>query len=178
MSNTSKLVFNGLMFFSWIIFIGLCIEAGALIINFVFSIYKPEFVSNLYEKLDLSELYERSKWAFYAVYSLVLSIAILKANLFYVVTRMITYLDLTKPFNNSVAKQILQISQYTLGIGLISFVTKQTVKNLAHRGFQINGLERFWADSQAFILMAGVIYIIAIIFAKGVELQNENELTV
>jgi len=39
-------------------------------------------------------------------------------------------------------------------------------------------LNPFWADSQAFILMAAVIYIIAIIFSKGVENQEELEETV
>ena len=44
--------------------------------------------------------------------------------------------------------------------------------------FAIDNLNQFWADSQAFILMAAVIYIIATIFKKGVEIQNENDLTV
>jgi hypothetical protein len=39
-------------------------------------------------------------------------------------------------------------------------------------------LNQFWEDSQAFILMAAVVYIIATIFKKGVEIQNENDLTV
>ena len=47
-----------------------------------------------------------------------------------------------------------------------------------HRGFDIDSLNQFWADSQAFILMGAVIYIIAIIFKKGVTIQNENDLTV
>jgi hypothetical protein len=39
-------------------------------------------------------------------------------------------------------------------------------------------LNQFWADSQAFIIMAAVVYVIATIFSKGVALQNENDLTV
>jgi uncharacterized membrane protein YedE/YeeE len=47
-----------------------------------------------------------------------------------------------------------------------------------HHGFVTDSLNKFWADSQAFILMGAVIYIIAIIFKKGVAIQNENDLTV
>jgi hypothetical protein len=47
-----------------------------------------------------------------------------------------------------------------------------------HRGFVPDNLNQFWADSQAFILMGAVIYIIATIFKKGVDIQNENDLTV
>jgi hypothetical protein len=63
-------------------------------------------------------------------------------------------------------------------IGILSYIARQTAKNLQHHGYVINNLDQFWADSQAFILMAAVIYVIATIFSKGVEMQNENDLTV
>lgn len=178
MSKTNNIVFKGLKIIAWIIFIGLCVEAGGLVMNFAYSLYKPEFVSNLYQKLDLSEMYQRSKWAFFSMYSFILVISILKAVLFYVVINLVSKIDLSKPFNNFTSKQISQISYYTLSIGLLSHLAQKTAKNLQHRGFITNNLNEFWADSQAFILMAAVIYIIATIFKKGIELQNENELTI
>lgn len=178
MSQTNNIVFKGLKIVAWIIFIGLCIEAGGLIVNFFISLYNPEFVQNLYQKLDLSEMYERSQLAFYAMYSFILIIAILKALLFYVVVKLVTTINLSKPFNSFVAKQLLQISYYTLSIGLLSYIARQTAKNLQLDGYNINILNQFWADSQAFILMAAIIYIIAIIFSKGVEYQDELEETV
>ncbi|MFN0033683.1 MAG: DUF2975 domain-containing protein [Saprospiraceae bacterium] len=178
MSKTNNFVFKGLIIVAWIIFVGLSIEAGGLIVNFFFSLYNPEFVQNLYQKLDLSEMYERSKGAFFSMYSFILVISILKAVLFYVVIILMSKIDLSKPFNSFVSRQISQISYYTLSIGLLSYVARQTAKNLLHRGFEIDALNQFWADSQAFILMAAVIYVIATIFSKGVEIQNENDLTV
>lgn len=178
MSKTNNIVFKGLHIVAWVIFVGLCIEAGGLIVNFIFSLYKPEFVQNLYQKLDLSEMYERSKWAFFSMYSFILVIAILKAVLFYVVIRLVSKIDLSKPFNSFVSRQITQISYYTLSIGLLSYIARQSAKNLVHRGFVTDNLNPFWADSQAFILMAAVIYVIATIFKKGIDIQNENDLTV
>ena len=178
MSKTNNFVFKGLKIVAWIIFVGLCIEAGGLIVNFIFSLYNPEFVQNLYQKLDLSEMYERSKWAFFGMYSFILIISILKAVLFYVVIMLVTKIDLSKPFNLVVSRQISLISYYTLSIGLLSHIARETAKNLQHHGYVIDSLNQFWADSQAFILMAAVIYVIATIFAKGVEIQNENDLTV
>lgn len=178
MSKVNNIVFQGLHIVAWIIFVGLSIEAGGLIVNFFFSLYKPEFVQNLYQKLDLSEMYERSKWAFFSMYSFVLVIAILKAVLFYAVIRLVSKIDLAKPFNSFVSRQISQISYYTLSIGLLSYIAKQSAQNLAHHGFNTESLNPFWADSQAFILMAAVIYIIATIFKKGIEIQSENELTI
>lgn len=178
MSKTNNFVFIILRIIAWIIFVGLCIEAGGLIVNFVFSLYNPEFVQNLYQKLDLSEMYERSKWAFFGMYSFILAISILKAFLFYVVIMLVSKINLSKPFNSFVSRQISKISYYTLSIGVLSLMARETAKNLQHRGYMIDTLNQFWADGQAFILMAAVIYVIATIFSKGVEIQNENDLTV
>lgn len=178
MSKTDNFVFIALSVVAWIIFVGLSIEAGGLLVNFIFSLYKPEFVQNLYQKLNLSDMYERSKWAFFGMYSFILVIAILKAVLFYVVITLLSKLDLAKPFNSFVSKQITQISYYTLSIGLLSYIAQQTAKNLMHHGFVTDNLNQFWTDSEAFILMAAIVYVIATIFKKGLEIQMENDLTV
>lgn len=178
MSKTNKFIFQSLHIIAWVIFVGLCIEAGGLIVNFIFSIYKPEFVGRLYQKLDISEMYNVNRWAFFGVYSFILCISLLKAYLFYILIMLLSKLDLSKPFNSFVSEQITKISYYTFSIGILSYIARQTVKNLQHDGFAIDKLNEFWADSQAFILMAAVVYVIATIFKKGVELQNENDLTV
>ncbi|MBK7174702.1 MAG: DUF2975 domain-containing protein [Bacteroidales bacterium] len=178
MAKTNKFIFIVLHIVAWLIFVGLSIEAGGLIVNFIYSLFKPEVIKHLYQKLDLSEMYQRSEGAYYSIYSLILVISFLKAYLFYIVIMLLLKLDLAKPFSNYVSKQISLLSYYTLSIGLISYIARQFSSQLEHRGFEIDILNQFWADSQAFILMAAVIYVIATIFAKGVELQNENDLTV
>ena len=178
MSKRNNFVFKGLHIISWIIFIGLGIEAGALIVNFIFSIYKPEFVQNLYQKLDLNEMYNRSKWVFFSMYSFILVVSLLKAYLFYIVVTLMHKMELSNPFSSFVSAQITKISYYTFSIGLLSFVARQTAKNIQQHGYVIDDLNQFWVDSQAFILMAAVVYVIATIFKKGIEIQNENDLTV
>ena len=178
MSKTNNIVFLGLQIVAWIIFTALCVDAGGLLVNFVFTLFNPEIVSNLYQKLDLSDMYERSQSAFFSMYSFILVIAILKAVLFYIVAMLVSKIDLSKPFNNFVSKQISLISYYTLSIGVLSYIAQQSARNLLKRGFVTDNLNQFWADSQAFILMAAVIFVIAAIFKKGLEIQNENDLTV
>jgi hypothetical protein len=178
MAKKNNFVFIVLSIVAWIIFVGLCIEAGGLVVNFVFSLFKPEFVQNLYQKLDLSQMYNLSKWAFFSMYTFILVISIFKAYLFYLVIVLIHKLDLSKPFNSFASNQITKISYYTLSIGLLSYIARGTAENLLHRGFEIDQLDQFWVDSQAFVLMAAIVYVIATIFKKGLEIQNENDLTV
>jgi hypothetical protein len=178
MSKTNNFIFTAVKIVSWLIFVGLSIEAGALITNFVFSLFKPEVVHNLYQKLDLHDMYQKNKYIYFSMYSFILFISILKVALFYVVIRLTLKIDLTKPFTQYVSKQILLMSYYTLAIGLISYIGRELAKGLIHYDIATDNLNPFWADSQAFILMAAVIYVIATIFSRGVEIQNENDFTV
>ncbi len=178
MATRNNFVFKGLHIIAWIIFVGLSIEAGGLIVNFVFSIYKPEFIPNLYQKLDLTDMYNRSHWAFFAMYSFILVISLLKVYLFYILVMLMHKMDLSNPFSSFVSAQITKISYCTFSIGLLSYMARQAAKNVQHHGYAIDNLTQFWEDSEAFILMAAVIYVIAVIFNKGVEIQNENDLTV
>ena len=178
MSKRNNFVFIALHVVAWIIFVGLCIEAGALIVNFVYSLFKPEVVQHLYQKLDLSEMYEYNQWIYFGMYSFILVISVLKAYLFYIVIMLLLKLDLLKPFNTHVAGQITKISYFTLSIGLISYMAREVSRSLQHHGIGIDKLTEFWGDSQAYILMAAVVYVIAAIISRGVEIQNENDLTV
>ncbi len=178
MSKNKNIVFILLHIVTWIIFVGLCIEAGGLIVNFIFSLFKPEMVSKLYQKLDLSSMYQQSKWTYFGMYGFVISISVLKSMLFYILIEMLYKLDLSKPFSSFAAKKITQISYFTFSIGILSFIASQTAKNLSHHGYEIDKLSQFWVDSEAFILMAAIIFVIAAIFRKGVEIQNENDLTI
>lgn len=171
-------IFKALTVIAWIIFVGLCIEAGALLFNFIYSLFNPAVLKNLYQKLDLSEMYERSTATFYSMYAFILIIAFFKAGLFYDVIKLVSKLDLDRPFSSFVSKKIISISYTTFAIGLISIAARQTADNLSHKGYDVNTLNTFWVDSQAYILMAGVIYAIAMIFKRGIEIQNENDSTI
>ena len=87
-------------------------------------------------------------------------------------------MNLSKPFDLFVSSQILRISYFTLSIGLLSYIARQFARNLQQHGLITDGLHQFWEDSQAFVLMGAVIYIIAAIFKRGVDIQSENDLTV
>lgn len=178
MSKRKNIIFTGLHIIAWIIFVGLSIEAGGLLVNFFFSLYRPEFIPNLYQKVDLTEMYSQSQLAFFGMYGFILSIALLKAYLFYVVVMLQHKLDIEKPFNQYVAKQITTMSYITLSIGLFSHIAKKVAEGLIIDGFNIDALQGFWVDSEAFILMAAVIYVIATLFSRGVEIQTENDLTI
>lgn len=178
MSNTTNFIFRGLQIVSWIIFIGLCIDAGRLIVGYFISLANPEMISSFFEETQLITLFQENRGVFIGLYSFVLAIAALKAYLFFIVVWLIQKLDLSRPFSPFVAKQISKLSRTAFTIGFTSLLGRQIAKNFSKYGYELEVLQKFWVDSQAFILMAAVIYLIAFIFKKGLEIQTENDLTV
>lgn len=178
MQKSHDLIFKCLNILAWIVFVALCIEAGALLVNFIYSMFKPSIIQNLYQKLDLSSVYAKSKWFYYAIYSFLLTFSIIKAYLFYIMIKLSSALNLTKPFTTYVSKKISQISYYTLSIGILNYIGQETVKNLQQKGYVLHNISQFWVDSKSFIVMAGIVYVIAVIFEKGIQLQSETDLTI
>jgi hypothetical protein len=99
-SKKSSFFFKVLNVVVWFCFTGLCIEAGAMSVNFAFSLFKTELVQDLYLRLDLGELYLRNKQAFFAINTFVLVIAISKAYLF--IMSYTSLVKLTYPGNLAV----------------------------------------------------------------------------
>ena len=104
--------------------------------------------------------------------------AILKSYLFYVLIQLFAKLDLNNPFSTFVADKISTISHITFSIGIMSYVTQQSLENFLGENYDAKNMNDFFVDSQAFIMMAAIIYVISIIFKRGIEIQTENELTV
>ncbi len=171
-------IFTALHIMAWLIFVALSIEAGGLLVNFAYSIFKPEVIGHLYQQMDLTGLYAQSQAAFYVVYGLILFIAIFKAVMFYWVILLLMKMDLSQPFNEFVAKKIMQISNMAFEIGIVSYIGRQVGKHLDFPGIDRAQLNGFWGDHHGFILMAAVLYVIAVIFKRGVALQQENEFTI
>ncbi len=178
MTKKDDFILKALNVVSWVIFIGLCVEAGALIFNFIFTLFKPIASNNIYKGLNLSELYQNHFAHYVGLMSFVLSLAILKAYLFYFVVEIFTKLNLGNPFNTEIAKLIEKIGFEAFVISIISIVAHQYTKGLIQDGLDVDTIESYWNDSSAFMMMAAILFIISQIFKKGIELQNENDLTV
>jgi hypothetical protein len=83
-----------------------------------------------------------------------------------------------KPFSNEIAKLIEKISYEAFSIAIVSVVAHEYTKRLMESGYQVSHIEEYWDDIAAFLMMAGIVFVISQIFKKGIEIQNENDLTV
>lgn len=178
MSKSSTFILKAIQVVFWIIFIGYCIQTGTLLFNYIFSLFKPIATHNLHLGLDLSELYLQSKSIFTLVFAFMILLSALKACLFYTALKIFQSLNLQKPFSENVSAIITKITCYTFSIGIISLIAQEIVEKLSDKGYNIGLVERYFNDGGAFLLMAAIIFAINFIFKKGIELQNENDLTI
>ncbi|MEB2782911.1 DUF2975 domain-containing protein [Algoriphagus sp. C2-6-M1] len=173
-----------LQLLSWIIFIGLCIDAGGIIVHTIITLFiNHGGVKNFWEGADyLSSIYDFDK-GYFIVITLVMSIvAILKSTMFYLIVKLFSEktLDFQKPFSMELRGFILNLSYLSLGIGLFSHAGFKYSDWLTAQGLSpsadMNSLHI--SGSDVWIFIAVILMVIAQIVKRGVEIQSENDLTV
>jgi hypothetical protein len=171
----TKQVLKIMKVLSWIIFIGLCIKSGAILIVFLISLFVNNVASSdLYQGLDFSELYSFSRYHYSVFVALIILLSMIKAYLFYLVVKIFLKINFNKPFSLNVANLIIKISYVSLSIGIVAFVANIYNTWLISK----DAVTRLHWPVQEYLFMAGIIFIIAYVFKRGIEIQSENELTI
>lgn len=161
--------------FFWVVFIGLCIKTGALLVSFGVSLFvNAAGASDLYMGLDLSVVQQYDQWLYIALVSLLIAVSALKAYVAYLVVRFFMIFDLSAPFAPEVSKLFLRISHISLGMGIVALCTEGYVSMLGKRGVHVS----VDANGAEILFFAGVIYLLSLVFEKGSRLQTESDLTV
>ncbi|NVO19857.1 MAG: DUF2975 domain-containing protein [Bacteroidetes bacterium] len=182
MSTKSDYILKLLNVVSWIIFIGVCIEAGAFIVNTFFTLLlNPEGAKRFWMEVNLSELYYYNQSYYVTVTSLMIIVAVLRALMFYHIVKFLNNkeLRLSQPFNETTRRFILKIAYMGLGIGLFSFWGAKVAEGLVKQGVRMPEIQYLRLGGADVWLFLGVILlVIAQIFKRGIEIQNEIDLTV
>ena len=160
-------------FLSWLVFIGLCIKTGTILVSYLISIGNPDTSKNLFEGLDLSEYYNYS----FLQYSLIIGYKILlfafEAYIANLIIKLLSGLKLENPFNTKVYKLMSKISYSIFYLWILAIVHNTHIQFIGLKYHY--SMDLFSSD---FIFLAGVIFIFAQIVKRGIEIQSENDLTI
>ncbi|PWN71240.1 DUF2975 domain-containing protein [Chryseobacterium phosphatilyticum] len=162
----------------WIIFIGSCIKAGALTFTFIITIVNPEGAKNLYEGLNLYELYQYNTNSYKSMMSFIIFLAGYKAYLAFLVIQIFQRLNLTAPFSEMIMQLIIKISYSALAIGLLSVIATSYSEDFIKKGVPLSNTYDFIGSGAEYLFFGGIIFIIAQVFKRGIEIQSENDLTI
>lgn len=174
---SSKQTLNILHVISWIIFLGLCVEAGSYVFNagYVFLV-----TANAAAYFGLAGLYDYDSGWYLVIIFLMTLVGVLKALMFYLVVRLLhdKKLDLSNPFTTTIRRFISNLAYLTIGIGLFSNFGFNYSQWLNGQGAEIAKSHEYFGGGDVWFFMAVVFFIIAALFKRGIEIQSENELTI
>ncbi len=180
---TTTQILKVLQILSWIIFLGLCVEAGGITVNtFITLFINPLGAENFWEGNEyLSGLYKFDKGHFMVITLTMIIVAVLKAIMFYLIVKLFTdkKLKISQPFSTELRHFIIIQSFLALGIGLFShsgykysvWLTNQGVKSADLQSLHIAGAD-------VWLFMAVILFVIVQIVKRGIEIQKENDLTI
>jgi hypothetical protein len=175
---TTRRVLTILYVLSWIIFIGVCIEAASFFFNAFFSLaINPQAA----DYFHLSALYQYDRGHFFVQLLLMGIPGVLKAIIFYLIVKILMdkKLDMAQPFNNEMGRFVFSVSYLALGTGLFSFWGMKYAQWLVQQGVQMPDIQHLrLGGADVWLFMGVTLFIIAHIFKRGIEIQSENELTV
>lgn len=167
---------------SWIIFIGLCIQAGGFIFTTVYTLlFDPAEVKYLWMQVDLSNLYVFDKGYFLVEILLLIIVSVMKALMFYLIIKILhnRKLNMAQPFNTEVGRFIFNTAYITLAIGLFSYSGTEYSIWFVQQGVKMPTDENLTlGGADVWLFMSVILFVLAHIFKKGIEIQIENELTV
>ena len=181
-SISSQNVLRVINIIAWVIFVGLCIEAGGILFNSIYAIFiNPIASKSFWMKADLSALYNYDKGFFMVVVSLMSIVAVLKAIMFYLIITLFNHrtFQFTQPFNAILEKFISNLAYLSFGIGLFSIWGNRYCDWLNFNGVELPPMQSLrMAGGDVWLFMCAILFVIAYIVKRGVEIQTENDLTV
>ena len=164
---------------TWVLFIGLSIKTGAIIIAFFVSLFvNPVAAENLYLGLNLSGLFEFGKLHYITMVLFIICMSGLKTLMVYLLIKIFLKINFSFPFSNEVAMLIARISYVAFAIGAINLIAIYYSEFLIMRAVKMPELHQYLSSGGEFLFFGGIIFIVAQVFKRGIEIQSENELTV
>ena len=182
MKSRTNLVLKILYILSWIIFVGVCIEAGGSIFSAFYTLVinsinaRTFWVGN-----DLSSLYTYGRVHFFAETLLISISSVMKACIFYLIIKNLDpkKISMSQPFSKEVGRLIFNISYLSLFIGFVSLWGVKYTEWLVQQGVKMPDIQYLrLGGADVWLFMGVILFVLAQIFKRGIEIQSENELTV
>jgi hypothetical protein len=179
MNKRSDIILKVIHVLAWVAALGLCVKAGSILASYTVSLYiNEEATKNLYLGLDLSAIREKGPFEYgFMVWSIVLIIAA-EALLFFTVIKIFQKINMAQPFHGTIRKLIERMAWICLFVGIFSMQATAFAERYVAKGSSLPELARHVGHGDVFLFFAGILYFISLVYAKGIELQQESELTV
>jgi hypothetical protein len=179
MKTQTEKILNVLRIIAWIGYIGsivVAISIAGILVAYFFVSPNASFTENLFitdTKLRFDTL-KNDYLGWFIILSLLKYYFIIKT--WKLVKDTITNLNIIRPFSAEISINIEKIAYLMIVISLVDFFTQQYVSLL--EVLTTNQIKYNFSLDLTYIFVIGIVYLISQIFKRGIEIQEENDLTV
>lgn len=153
------------------------ILCGSQLLQLIASFINPDWAKHTYEAdLNIFSIHEHNVGFYFLAMCLVISVSALKALVWYVVLALLSKLKLQTPFSMEVEKKLERIAYLLFGVWIVSSIFWKIYNYYLFTATGIQLPTNNIGDEYLFI--ACIMYIISQVFKRGIEIQEENDLTV
>lgn len=176
MKTQTESVLDVLRIVALIAHVGAIVIMSIQIAAFVLSFLNQDLPMTISDTpMKLTELRHNHLVEYVFAMSFNLVMAVLNVQVWGQVKDALTQINLKNPFSIKVAKILERIGYILFSIWLVGAIGEGYINYLSKT---IGGLDSNLEIDFVYLFNAGIVYIISQIFRRGVELQEENELTV
>lgn len=169
-------ILTGLKILAYLGMIAYAMMCGSQLISWFVSFKNPEIAKHFYAvNQDLFKLRAHDMWYFTSAMSLVIAAGAVKVWIWILGIRLLSKLNLQNPFSPEPANKIRKIACLLFGIWVIGVLEKGYFRWLSKNTGEVLG---DIGTQGEFLFMAGIAYIVYRIFKRGIEIEEENRLTV
>ncbi len=177
-SKTAKILKATYVLF-YLAFIALCILTGSLLFNYFYSQFiNPIAAFNLNQGLNLADLMSKDPANFHLLMWLLILIAATKALMFYFIIKIPYTLNISQPFTADISQKILHACYAAFGSSVLLAAASKLSERITGRGITLVKIENLVSGGGEFLMMACILFFVAYIFKRGIEIQTENDLTI
>lgn len=177
----TKQILTVLDYISWGLFIGLCVQTGVFIFQFIQSFFDPSVAQKLNGEFDLSTLYNSSIGNYSVIVSGIIILSGLKAFMFFLVLRIFLKTDFRNPFKIKLVSYIAKISYSAFLVWIITLFFKiysvWLIKQEMMSTSEVD-MRNYFGGLSEFLFLGIIVFVISQIFKRGIEIQSENNLTI
>jgi hypothetical protein len=87
-------------------------------------------------------------------------------------------INLISPFHEKIGQLFMRLSLFALAIAVMSKLTTGFCTKYFKLGVKMPHLNEQIGMGDAFLFFAGILFFVAVLYRRGIELQNENDLTI
>jgi Protein of unknown function (DUF2975) len=176
MKTQTEKILDVLRIVAWIALVGSIVLLSVKIAAFTLGLFAPS-TNMTFSGTDikLSGLRKEHLKEYIFAFSFLIVIAILNVQVWKNVKDVLYKINLKSPFSMETAMMLEKIGYFLLNIWIVGFIGDGYLDYLSKR---IDGVVKGIDIDFNYLFTAGIVYIISQIFKRGVELQEENELTV